>query len=476
MGRGIPVPPVIPEGSKAFILCVPDDPFFYGVVMGALKVMTFRYYWQGSTEQIDAVTERMLTMYYDYQEQVGCMICDMVAECFADGNEALIEALAAAIRSNPLLQAAIADALASQGGATPGHSLTPGQSAANLLPDNVRDEFGDCVPDNLWGAMLYLVQSGNRLITDFFDVLEVASNTLESMEIISGAIPAAGDYISAAAGFADQMLENISEGYAGAYTEAYEQGLACDLFCLARTSCDLSLDAIISMLNGRLSEPFDIGDFGEIMTGIASRDWVGDELADVAFICFFGALKFGQQFGDTLGVRPLPVLMSLGADQLASNNWEVLCECSEVYCRLYDWTDTDYEFVPGNGFGASTEYVSGVGFRGIAQPGQFVDVMRDIVPDGAAPQSMRVFCAPANGSAPAVTIVLMLNGSFVYIEGFLLSPGQTELNITVPYTGLWDRMYIQLTNSAPDGTNVLTGVQFTGDGEAPDWLSDAVPC
>jgi len=328
MARGIPVPPVIPEGSKAFILCVPDDPFFYGVVMGAIKTMTFRYYWQGSTEQIDAVTERMTKMYYDYQEQVGCMICEMVAECFADGNEALIEALAEAIRNNPLLQAAIADAMAQNGSYTPGRPLTPGQAAGNLLPDNVKDEFGACIDDNLWGAMLYLVQSGNRLITDFFEVLEVLSNTIERMEVVSKAIPAAGDYISAAAGFADQLAEEIAEGYAGAYTESYEQSLACDLFCASREGCELSLDVIMNVLNSRLSAPMDIGDFGEIMAGIAGGGWIGDEIADVAFLCFFGALRFGQQFGDTLGIRPLPVLMSLGADQLASDNWEVLCDCN----------------------------------------------------------------------------------------------------------------------------------------------------
>jgi len=281
-------------------------------------------------------------MYYDYQEQVGCMICEMVAECFESGNEALIEALAEAIRSNPLLQAAIADAMAQNGSYTPGRSLTPGQSAGNLLPANVKDEEGNCIDDNLWGAMLYLVQSGNRLITDFFDVLEVASNTLEASEIVARNIPAAGDYVATAAAFADQLLENISEGYAGAYTEAYEQGLACDLFCMARATCDLSLDAVIAMLNDRLSEPFGIADFGEIMAGVISRTWIGDELADVAFMCFFGAIKFGQQFGDTLGVRPLPVLMSLGADQLASNNWEVLCDCpdEETWETTIDLSET----------------------------------------------------------------------------------------------------------------------------------------
>jgi hypothetical protein len=360
MGSGIPVPPDIPEGSKAFILCVPDDPFFYGVVMGALKTMTFKYYWAGTDEEKTAVTDRMLTMYYDYQEQVGCMICDMVAECFADGNEALIEALAEAIRSNPLLQEAIADALTQQGSGVPGRPLTTGQATGNLLPDNVKDEFGNCIDNNLWGAMLYVVQSGNRVISDFFEVLEAASNTLESMTIISKAIPAAGDYISAAGEFADQLQENIAEGYAAAYTEAYEQSLACDMFCISRSGCELTLELMLTVINNRLTSPLDLGDFGEIMAGIASGVWTGDEIADVAFLLYFSALRFGQQFGDTIGIRPLPVIMSLGADQLSSDNWEILCECPEFWQQTFDFTIDEQGW---EAFGAYATYVPATGWQ-----------------------------------------------------------------------------------------------------------------
>lgn len=354
---GIPVPDYIPEGSKPLVICVPDDPFFYGVVAGALKVALFRYYWQGTDEQIDAVTARMSQMYYEYQEQNGCMeiICDIVADCLTEGYENLINSLAGAIQNNQTLINAISTAVTNAGSGIPGDPLEPEQSQRDNLPENVRDEEGDCILDNLWGAMLYTVQSGNRVITDFFEVLEVASNTLESMEIVSKAIPAAGDYISAAAGFADQIGEVIAEGYAGAYTEAYEQSLACDLFCVARTNCELSIDAIIDVINARLSAPMDLADFGEIMTGIASGEWVGDEIADVAFLTYFAALKFGQQFSDTIGIRPLSVIMSLGADQLASDNWEVLCDCPE--CGIGYTVDTGTE-TPPDIVSASTELVT----------------------------------------------------------------------------------------------------------------------
>jgi len=365
MQRGIPVPPVITEGSKAFILCVPDDPFFYGVVMGALKVMTFNYYWQGTREDVEAVTDRMKTMYYDYQEQVGCMICDMVAECFEEENPRLMEAVAAAMRNNPELRQAISSAITQEGGGVPSAPITEEEAQSDTLPDNVRDSEGNCILDNLWGGMLYLVQSGNRVITDFFEVIEVATNTLETMEIVSQTMPAAGAYISAAAGFADQLAENLQEGYSGAYTEAYEQSLACDLFCAARDGCELTPEQIMNVINARLTAPIDIGDFGELMAGVASGTWVGDEIADVMFLIYFSALRFGQQFGDQIGIRPLSVIISLGADQLSSDNWEILCDCP-IVCEEFDFRVSSYDpkwkIRPGTGDQPLSIYSSGVGY------------------------------------------------------------------------------------------------------------------
>jgi len=372
MGTGIPVPAVIPEGSKAFILCVPDDPFFYGVVMGALKVMTFRYYWQGSPEQKDAVTERMLTMYYDYQEQVGCMICEMVAQCFIDQDPDLMAAVAEALRSNPLLLDAISQGISENGGGTPGKPISEEQAQQDTLPENVRDEEGECIPDALWGAMLYAVQSGNRGITDFFQILQAAVEVVEASAIILQNVPAVGGYAASAAQFAAKMQTVIAANYAAAYTESYEESLACDLFCRARANCDMSIDDFIDVLNARLTAPLDIGDMGEIMVGIGSGTWVGDEVADVAFLVYFSALKFGQQFGDKIGIRPLTQLMSLGADQLASDNWATLCDCPGDWEYLVtledlaDWTDYAYAdkgvYVPGFGWDAGT---GGFSFCGV---------------------------------------------------------------------------------------------------------------
>lgn len=308
-------------------------------------------------------------------------LCEAVAQCLTEENEALINALAAAMRNNQALRDAISSAITQEGGAIPGKPLTEEEAVTDTLPGNVKDDEGNCLPDELWGAMLYLVQSGYRTITDFFEILEVASNTLEAAAKAAKLIPAVGDYIGGAAEFADWLKDTIAEAFQGAYTEAYEQNLACDLFCLTRTNCELSLDTMMTVLNGRLSAPVDLADFGEIMNGLVTGTWVGDEVADVAFLVYFSALRFGQQFGDTLGIRPITILMSLGADQLASDNWTVLCDCPEDW--VYDadlsilagWTDYAFAdggtFSPGNGWGAGSHSFAGCGIFGIATSAPF---------------------------------------------------------------------------------------------------------
>lgn len=254
--------------------------------------------------------------------------CEEMAECINDPDSAFTQALIEQINANPALAGAIADAMAKTGAAVPGRSLTPGQSATSILPPAVFDEFGECIPDALWGAILYLVQSGNRAITDLNEILESLSNTLETSAIISQTIPAAGQYVSAAAEFADQMRENIAEGYAAAYTEAYETDLACDIFCAAMENCELTPDMLVDIMAARMPDPIDVASFGLIMATVGTIIIPPESIADSAFLVYFSALKFGQQYGEVVGIRPLTDLMGLGADQLASDNWETLCDCA----------------------------------------------------------------------------------------------------------------------------------------------------
>jgi len=304
------------------------------------------------------------TVWWNFVKNWECpmSICDEVAACLTENNENLINALAVALANNPTLLVALNAANAENGGATPGQPITEQQAQQDFLPENVKDGE-DCDLNALWGACLYLVQSGNRAITDVYEQIEVASNTIETMAIAAETIPAAGNYVSAAAQFADQLLENIAEGYAGSYTEEYEEQLACMLFCLAKDQCLLDLESVINAVGARLDFTEVLPDFGVLMTTVGAGTWSGDSIADVSFWIYFAALRFGQVYGSTVGIRPLTVLMSLGADQLASDNWEVLCDCPTVEGWSHIFNDSagwgDWNIITAGSSGPVGVFVSG---------------------------------------------------------------------------------------------------------------------
>jgi len=394
-------------------------------------------------------------------------ICERIALCLTDENPAVVEALAGLLRNNPDILAALADATSSNGSGTPGLPLSPEQSAADTLPPNVKPD-DECDYNALWGACLYLVQSGNRAITDFFENLEAASNTLEAATIIAGAIPAAGQYAAAAGEFADQMQENIAEGYAADYTESYEEELACALFCLARASdCTLPLDGMVGILADRLSVPGLVVDFGLLMNFVAAGTWIGADIANVAFLVYFNALKYGQQFGDIIGLRPLSDLMGLGADQLASDNWETLCDCPEFWSKEWDFTVVveDWEITPGAG-----EWIDGQGIQnntGDTYP-YTVDISLLVdVPMDSEITEIRVDAYSQFADASASRAIAYQPGSVVQDMG----NGQSgEWNFTdTPSLTTPTSISVQVSNNLIPGTNIIRKVRLSGTGTEPTW-------
>lgn len=290
--------------------------------------------------------------------------CDEVAACLENEYPAIVDALANLITSNPTILAAIASSITSNGSSVPGAPITPQQAQSDISPANTKTPEGECINDALWGAILYLVQAGNRAITDFFEQTEVATNSVELAGIVAQNVPAAGGFAASALEFADQIAETLQEGYAGAYTEAFEEQLACDIFCAALLDCEVTPDLLVSVMEERLGYVDGTLDFGILMNRVGSGVFVGTAIADAAFYIYFTALKFGQQFGGVFGFRPLTDMMSLGADLLASDNWEVLCSCGSLCQDVYDFTIDEQGWTSSNRASVWTaDYIAGVGWR-----------------------------------------------------------------------------------------------------------------
>jgi len=292
-------------------------------------------------------------MWWIWATSIMANLCEEVALCFQDQNPTLMDAVAGAIRTNQTIADAVAAAIANAGGATPGTSLTPEQAQSDLTPENIHD--GDtCDLNAAWGASLYLTQRAKRAITDFFEGTETLTNTLERMTKLVGLVPAIGNTVENLAGFADEIYEDLKENFEGAYNEDIEDGIACEIFCKIQADCALSIDDIIDIFAERLST-INPTLFASVITFIGTGAFVGPLVVDAMFYLYFTALKFGQAFGGFLGVRPLSQLMGLGADQLASDNWMDLCDCTVVtqaasvylFDRCGDGNAQVVDFTPG---------------------------------------------------------------------------------------------------------------------------------
>jgi len=392
-------------------------------------------------------------------------ICEAMAQCLIDQNEALINALADALVNNETLRNALSDALEENGGATPGMPLSDSAAERDTLPDNVRDAEGNCIPNKLWGGTLYLVQSGDRAIKDFFEILQAAVEVIEASAILVQNIPAIGGYAASTAAFAAKLQTVVAAGYNAAYTQEYEEALSCALFCIALDDCHLSVDMIINTLNNRLTAPMDLADMGEFMANVIAGTFIGDEIADVAFLLYFTALKFGQQFADKLGIRPLTDLMELGAAQLASDNWSILCDCEGIWVEEVDftgvsmpagWTVTGGSHSVGNGVSVTADQGGGLFYGRVSfDPGAGFHV-----------NSFRVMFSPALADSYAQIFSPSDGSSYEWNFNELAGGEEFQDGLGLPDDFSSDA-FITGVAGASANTMYVTGVRITGSGFNP---------
>jgi len=338
MGTGIPVPEVIPEGSKAFTVCVPDDPFFYGVVMGLLKQATFKYFWDGTEEQKTAVTDRMLEMYYNYQDQVGCMDCANVAGCI-EGDEDTQAALAAAILSSAAVQAALNQVYNPLG---VGGTMNAATRSQNLTGVNE-----DCDLDKLWGFIDGGIEGMNANNIDAQQSAEVISNIFERAATVVSAIPGIGvlpvdEVVSYAQGI---FTDDLFEAYEANDTTGYRNELKCDLFCLAQANdCKVTVDLLRAYFLDRLSySGADVLD--EIIEFLVDGVWTDTLVNDVFYLSQIIWMQNGNKFFKIEGVMSFSTLFALGEP---NDDWELLCEECE----------TDWDFVIDFETGENVDFVT----------------------------------------------------------------------------------------------------------------------
>jgi hypothetical protein len=348
MGTGIPVPETIPEGSRAFVICVPDSPFFYSVVMGALKITTFKYYWNGTDDQKTAVTDRMLSMYYHYQEQDGCMICTLVEDCIANDEEvrnALGEWFLAASSSNLDVMLALQQAFNS---AVPGNTVPSSVAAQNLFQHN-----DTCDENTAWGNIRNgIIDRAMQRVQDVLEQIELTTDNQEMLASFLDIIPVLGVSLKAVGvgsliSFFDNVRAFLKDAFEAGDTVDKRDQMACDLFCLWQVNCSLSFAQVRQYFwdAAELEFPSWENAFNDIVTlvealgdpttltgDIVVNALLGAEYGFVSFINDWGGVHLNAIQGDALIGDP-------------SDDWMTLCDCSDTpWCRVFTGDDLQTYF------------------------------------------------------------------------------------------------------------------------------------
>jgi len=227
--------------------------------------------------------------------------------------------------------------------------------------------FADCDPDKWWSACLSLVQRLNRINEDALETLEAETNVLDWLAEVVGSITFVDESsVDAALAWASFLQDNIAENYVSQYTLAYEEEVACDLFCIALENCSLSAEQIFDYFWARVGSGLSWESLLDNALGyLVGRAWTGTQIADfmmlsqIAMRRFFGVFIGQSAFGDISNAIRVG-MNSPDAD------WEILCdECPTFWEQEFDFTidEQGWYAEEGPSSEAYAAYVPGVGWQ-----------------------------------------------------------------------------------------------------------------
>lgn len=319
------LPPVIdPPGRLTVCLCIPDEIEHIAAFWGALTELGYQHNWQRDDEH-NAVPVSVLWMSIIAEANVRfnqgglmCFNCDELAECL----QPLLNAQTAQFQT-------MLNQMKNGDPGTPGIPLTPEQTATDLAAGS----NPTCDLNVVWAQSLQIVTYTDILITDALQLAESATNDVELLEVIS-ALPGLDEIgVDAIFGYMEMLLEGVQENYYAQITEAYLQGVACELFC-QNQDCSITLDRIMSVMTDRMRAHFSdfpstFATLTDMLAYFVDSDIDGTIIADAMFYVVWGGGTLANTFLGDVGTKPLSTLLKLAVND-ANNDWELICDvCPE---------------------------------------------------------------------------------------------------------------------------------------------------
>lgn len=241
------LPTITPTKTGRGILLDTEPVFLQSLVSGALGMLFDENNW----EQYGSATPEETAQYFRNCEDIIMPICEAIIDC---------------IQNDADTRTALADALTELGFSASGaNGINAGYPKEVILNPTL---FDNCATDDLYGACMEVVSAMDRLTNDLLEFIEVFTNYLEAQKKILEKIPVIG-LLGEVGGIVDYYFEVMTELYTATYTQAVQEQIACEIFCLAKEDCKITMsiirqayanivaDTVAIPLNGTLQDIFD---------------------------------------------------------------------------------------------------------------------------------------------------------------------------------------------------------------------------
>jgi len=312
MSKGYPTPNE-QTGDVTFgciSVYVPNNPEFEGIfaaaIYGLYASMSKEYFWreQGtmSPEQAAFLAARGLAESQAYDglcEGGEGMSCLDVADCI-DSDENVQESIINNLTNNGYT--ANFDVTA------PTINITNEQLTENLLPEDL-----PCTDAQLMATSRKIVTEINKAIVDMLEQIELITSPselgatlLDNFEGIS--------WFTSFLEVANFIQDEFLTVYEGSYTQAVENNLSCAIYCEMITSCEISLDALISVMQsemGSIAPPEDLDDYNAVWLWLIDIDTsVGTSVVAAMYYAVFSLMKFSASITDVAVIADLKQIIN----------------------------------------------------------------------------------------------------------------------------------------------------------------------
>ena len=322
---GLPLPsPVDPGSTVCYTMQIPNAPEYRQALRGVLSELGKAFNWSRTIGQSDEPSNEAAQL-WRVSLNTGVfsddcetdMSCEDVADCI-ETNEAVQEAIAAQIASNPSNQTTVYNT------SVYGAPMPVSERTAPLA------EPPDCDLDVLFAMVTAIIDQAHLNNQDFLEILEVALNPTERARNVISAIPGFGLLpVDEAIEVLNQLAEEIQENYDAQWTTALRDELRCALFCIAQTDpdCIVTFDMLTGVFEDRLNYFLDpVNTAAAVLQYFVTSTWAGTSVVDIMMLIQFA---FWREASNWLGVniRTLQIVARLAIDNPDPDHTTLCLDC-----------------------------------------------------------------------------------------------------------------------------------------------------